>query len=437
MRPRSRCPILQQMLPASGTIFFLAAVLSALFPGMASAQFNQYTPPGGPSKRPETRQDQLKREIAATRYHLGPVRLSPELGIKDVAYVRNLLASTGGSSADVTATVSTGLNAFLHTGPKVTWVARVKPDYVWWRKRGEARRLNLTTGIEGLAFFNRLFVGVAVKREEQQRLLTPEIPELVSGRSDQVQASAEVRLGGKLYGFVHAQENEETGLIDSSADPVTQRILLLDRTERVTRAGLRWRPRSGWTIGLGGEHSEVDFVRRTVDSSNSGDAPVFELLVDRRHFFFQTDLAARSLRAREGSRFVPFDGVTGNAVLSLSVHPGLEAWFYGNRNLVYSLSTLYPYLDDRRIGVALSAKLGKRLVPRVFVETGEDRFVPSSPAVIRRSDDVTSFGGALLYRATETLIVTTQVTRSRFDSNIPGADRSYTSGGVTVTLGTP
>jgi hypothetical protein len=403
---------------------------------MASAQFNQYTPPGGPSQRPETREAQLKREIAGARYHLGPIRLLPELGIKDVAYVRNLLAGAGGSSADVTATVSTGLSAFLHTGPKITWVARVKPDYVWWRRRDEARRLNLSTGIEGLAFFNRLFVGVAVKREEQQRLLTPEIPELASGRSDQVQANAEVRLGGTLYGFASAGQSEETGLIDPADDPLRRQITLLDRTERVARAGLRWRPRSGWTIGLGGERSAVDFVRRAADSSNSGNAPVFELLVDRRHFFFQTELAARSLRAREGSRFVPFDGVTGNAALSLSVHPGLEGWIYGSRNLVYSLSPLYPYLDDRRLGVALSARLGERLAPRIFFETGEDRFVPSSPAVFRRSDDLTSFGGALLFRVTDTLLVTTQVTRSRFDSNIPGSDRSYTSGGVTVALGT-
>jgi hypothetical protein len=57
--------------------------------------------------------------------------------------------------------------------------------------------------------------------------------------------------------------------------------------------------------------------------------------------------------------------------------------------------------------------------------------------VPRRNDDLFSYGGGLLFRATETLVVTAQVTRSRFDSNLPGADRSFTSGGLTVLLGTP
>jgi hypothetical protein len=432
MRLRSRYPRLA-ISPLCGTIV-LSAVLST---GMAYAQFNQYTPPGGPSQRPETREEQLKREILGARYHLGPVRIAPELGLKDLAYVRNLLGPEDGTIADATATVSAGLNAFLHTGPKITWVARVKPDYVWWRRRSEARRLNLTSGIEALGFFNRLFVGVAVKRSEQQRILTPEVPEPASGRSDEIEANTEVRLTGALYGFADVREGKEKALIDRTDDPLLQQIALLDRTERVARAGLRWRPRTGWTFGLGGERSEVDFERHAADSSNSGSAPVAELLIDRRRFFFQTDLAARSLHARAGSRFVSFDGITGNAALSVEVAPGLSTWVYGSRNLVYSLSPLYPYLDDRRAGLAMSASLGKRLAPRIFVESGEDRFVRSSPAAPQRTDDLSSFGGALLFRATETLMITLQVTRSRFDSNIPGSDRSYTSGGVTVALGTP
>jgi hypothetical protein len=422
MRLKSRCSI-------------FAIFLYFLSTGVANSQFNQYTPPGGPQERPEDRETRLKRELAEARYHFGPIRIAPEAGIKDVAYVRNLFTSGGETASDVTATVAAGGRGYLHTGPKIVWIARVRPEYVWWHQRTAARRFNLNSGIEGLGFFNRLFVGVSATRSEQQRILTPEVPQLGSGRSDELQATAELRLTGALYTFLTARGDQQKNLADDLVDPAGRQLSLLDRKETVERGGLRWRPFPGYTLGVGAEHSQVGFDRKVLDSSNAGTAPILEMLVDRRRFFFQVDAADRSLTARQGSRFIDFHGITGSIGASYRPQRSLEVWTYANRNVVYSLSPLYPYLDDSRVGIALGVGAGKRLVSRFFAETGQERYKAFSAAEPQRRDDVRSFGGSLRLLVSERVTVVAQVTRSRYSSNVPGNDRSYTSGGLSVTLG--
>jgi hypothetical protein len=422
MRLKSRCSI-------------FAIFLCFLLTGVANAQFNQYTPPGGPQERPEDRETRLKRELLEARYHFGPVRIAPEAGVKDVAYVRNLFGSGGESASDVTATVAAGGRGYLHTGPKIVWIARFRPEYVWWRQRSAARRFNLNSGIEGLGFFNRLFLGVSATRTEQQRILTPEVPQLGSARSDEAQVTAELRLSGALYTFLTARGDQQKNLADDLADPSGRQLSLLNRKETVERMGVRWRPAPGYTVGVGAEHSQVSFDRKLLDSSNAGTAPILEVLVDRRQLFFQVDAAARSLTARQGSRFIDFNGVTGSVGASYHLRRSLEIWTYANRNVVYSLSPLYPYLDDSRVGLALGLGTGKRLVSRFFAETGQERYKAFSAAEPQRRDDVRTLGGALRLLVSERVTVSAQVTRSRYSSNLPGFDRSYTAGGLSVTLG--
>jgi hypothetical protein len=415
------------------SIYPILGFLFLMSPWCANAQFDQYTPPGGPQDRPESREERLKREIEGARFHFGPVRLSFEGGIKDVAYVRNLFAAQG-EVADVTATLGVGARAYLHTGSKVTWVARVHPEYVWWRQRSDSRRFNTSYGVEGLGFFNRVFVGVAASRTEEQRLLTPEVPTLANARGDDVQATAEVRLTGALYSFATVRQDRQVGLVDEVMDPLTRSLAFLDREEKVARGGLRWRPRTGWMLGLGAERTQVDFDRQVLDSSNAGTAPVLEVLIDRRRFFFQVDAASRSLQARQGSRFVAFHGTTGSAAASFRARPSQEVWLYANRSLIYSLSPSYPYLSDERTGLALGFGVGGRLSSRLFVETGRNSYVAFSAAAPPRHDAVLSFGASLRLLAVRGLSINAQAVRSRYDSNLPGGDRTFTAGGLTVNF---
>src|SRR6185369_4217609 len=113
-----------------------------------------------------------------------------------------------------------------------------------------------------------------------------------------------------------------------------------------------------------------------------------------------------------------------------------EIFLYGHRNLIYSILPQYPYLDDQRVGVSLHARLGHRARGSLYVEGGTDGFTASRlvAGAPDRRDDVTSFGGTLAVDLGRSASLVLTGVRSRFRSNLPGDDRTFTSLGVTVAL---
>ncbi|HEY4590640.1 MAG TPA: hypothetical protein VII86_15545, partial [Thermoanaerobaculia bacterium] len=127
---------------ASLTLILCLVALSGADRAGAQSIF-EYTPPGGPEEKPESRQQELEHQVETARYHLGPVRVAPWATLRDIAYVRSLFTSSGVEQpADVTATVGAGFRAYLPNGAKATWIAQVLPEYVWWQKEVERRQLN-------------------------------------------------------------------------------------------------------------------------------------------------------------------------------------------------------------------------------------------------------------------------------------------------------
>jgi hypothetical protein len=404
-----------------------------LYAGAASAQFVQYTPPGGPARPPESRKEELEREIEEARYRLGPVRVEPWLRLRDVAYVRSFFSSGVEIPSDFTATVGAGLRGYLRTGRKVMWTAQVLPEYVWWADQQERRRLNGVYGLGVYGFFNRLTVEATAGREQEQRIVTPEVPQPVSARGDGANLLVEVEVSGAFSVFAASSLVRQENLVDDLDDPRTEGLDLLDRDERVARAGVRWRPREKWTISLGAERSEVDFNRSALDRSNSGTAPVLGVRLDGSRVLAEVNLAARALEARQGARFADYDGVTGNAAVTLS-GGSLQYGLYGSRNLVYTLTPEYAYLEDERLGAVIGLTLSRRSQARLFAETGANDYTVLVSGTPERQDDLTSYGASLRFGVRDAAGITLAAVRSEFDSNLPGRDRTYTSVGITINI---
>ncbi|HYX22932.1 MAG TPA: hypothetical protein VFC23_02180 [Thermoanaerobaculia bacterium] len=405
-----------------------------LMAGSAGAQF-QYTAPGGPEEKPASRQEALALELSRARYRLGPLRVAPWAALHDVAYVRSLLTSGQQLPGDFTATAGAGFHAYLRNGPKVTWNADVLPEYVWWRKQASRRRVDgrYLLGFHG--FFNRLTVEATAGRQQRLRIVTPEVPVLASSRQDSAEVLAELELSAAVFAFASAAVDEQTNLVDVIEDPRLASLRLLDRRERVTRGGLRWQPRQELSVALGVEGSRVDFARTALPRSNSGTAPLVQLRYRSRRLGFSAELASRSLSARQGSDFVPYHQTTGNAALELGTGHRFGGSLYASRNLLYALTPGYAYLQDDRVGMVLRAGLSRLFAGRVFAETGTDDYTAFTAGVPHRRDDVSSFGAGLDFRLGEDVTFGLQAVRSRFVPNLPIGTRTFTSAGVTVSLG--
>lgn len=407
-----------------------------LVAGGAGAQFLQYTPPGGPPEEPEDRQEELERQIQEARYHLGPVRISPWAALKDFAYIRNFFETGDGSpDDDVTATLGAGFRAYLRNGSKAAWSFQVLPEYTWWARQPERRQLNGRYLLSFHGYFNRLTLEAIGGRQQELRIVTPDLPTPVSARSDGGEIRAELKLTGAVSAFTAFSVDQQDNLVEDLADPRFLTLGLLDREERVLRGGLRWRPRSEWTVGLGAERSQVDFDHDTLDRSNEGTAPIVEVRYRGNRLEAGFDLADRSLEARRDSLFVPYDRLTGSAQVAVKSGRRTSAGVYASRSLAYTTSPLYAYLQDGRLGVFLGIGVGGQAGFRIFAEGGDNDYVPFSPLIQQRRDDVTSYGGSLTFPLGRFLSVQVNGVRSRFDSNIPVADRTYTSVGTTIALG--
>jgi hypothetical protein len=399
----------------------------------AGAQVFQYTPPGGPQE-PEPRKEALEREVQEARYHLGPVRIAPWATVRDVSYVRNLFATGEAPPDDVTATLGAGFRAYLHNGPKATWRAQVLPEYVWWSQQSDRRKLNGRYLLDFYGFFNRLTLEAHAGREQQQKIITPEVPVPVSARRDGGELFVEVEATQTLFAFGRYSFARQDSLVDTLADPRTGDFQLLDRDERTAAAGLSWRPRRPWSLSLGIEHTQEDFDRAVLDRSNSGTSPVVEVRFQGRRLDFRTDLAARSLEARQESLFVPFDEVTGNAVVTLRGRNRLSTSLYANRNILYSASLAYAYFTDDKLGASLALALGRRAQVRFFAETGTHDFTAFSAGTPPLRQDVFSYGSSVLFRISPGLEVGLEALHTEIDSGMPGGNRSYTSIGTTINL---
>jgi len=397
----------------------------------------QYTPPGGPQEKPESRRQDLERRVEEARYHLGPVRVAPWAALRDVAYVRSLFTAGGPRQPDdVTATVGAGFRAYLRSSTKATWTAQVLPEYVWWQKQSDRRQLNGRYLLGFAGYFNHLTLEIQAGRRQQQQIVTPEVPTPVSSRNDGGELLAELRLSQAFSLFAVTDFNRTNNLVDDLRDPVTGALRLLDRDDRAERLGLRWRPERRWTVGVAGERTESDFTHQgAFDRSNSGTAPYLEVVFRGNHLGFEAEAADRSLTARRGADFLPFHGVTGNAAVTLgSTEARTTLSFYANRNLIYSLSSLYPYFTDERLGTSLTMALGLRARGRIYVEGGHDDYTPFSPATPHRREDVSSYGGSITVELRRSLRLGIEGVRSRFDPNVPGETRTYSSIGMTISV---
>ncbi|HEX2254277.1 MAG TPA: hypothetical protein VHQ65_13480 [Thermoanaerobaculia bacterium] len=397
--------------------------LSTLLAADAVAQATQYTAPGGSNLGGTRSKEDLEREMAEARWSLGPVRLAPWIGVRDLAWVDNVYAEGGDETSDVTVTAGAGLTAYLPTGPKIFWLAQAMPEYVWWADSDERRRLVGRYGVGGFGSFNRLELAVRALRTEEQAVVTSESPQLAIAQREEVGLDGELRLLSTLALTVAAADTDLEQESDEPFDPRVPDFSRLDRGERRLGAGLAWRPNDQVRLELGAEHLETEFAPGARDLSGSGTSPYLALEVVGNRLSTLGRLVQRRLDPEPGSVLVPVEALEGD--LRLELRPGWRFTFgaYGSQLVTYSLAEGQSHFEARRFGADVAAPFAGRFDLRLFGETGENRYEPLAAAAPRRLDEVTAYGVRLGWRLREWLSYRAGFVQEEYDSNLPGFDR--------------
>ncbi len=428
-KPRSSVRRPRLALPA-----FLVLLGATSIAAPAMAQFDEYRPPGGLVQPPADQKGALKKAAEDARWHLGPVRVAPWWQLRDIQYVDNAFGASEGRQGDVTASVGVGLRAYFRTGPKVYWRVQALPEYVWWRKATERRRLGGRYGLSAFAFWNHLTVEATGERTQEQKFVSPEVAALAQARSDHGALALDFSITDRISLFARAEEVELRNLVSASAGeaPFDQ----FDRNESILRGGARYRLPRGFSIGVGVEHAEVDFVDAPgrVDRSSVGTSPFVQISQQNEDRFFSLEVAARSADPRPGSSFVPFDSTTAKLEAGFGTGNRLSSSAYGSRGIVYTLAAGYSYLEDDRVGGALSFEISRRTSLRVFAEIGRNSYQVAAPGTPERRDNLRAYGGAISLATGRSSSLGIHLSRIDLTSNLPGFDRSVTAVGAGLTL---
>ncbi len=412
----------------------MTRIVMALFAGLlasgASAQFEQYTPPGSFEETRETMDELLERSMKEARWRWGRVFLHPWVGIPNLAYVDPVTDSDGNETSDFTVSIGAGIRAYAPIGRELTLAVHALPEYVWWRDLSERRELNGRYGAGLSGNLGRTGLELTATRDEDARYVSREIEELVNTRDDLARLALEVDVGRGVSVFAEGSLRELSFVEDIE---VSLELRELEREEEVLRAGLRMELPRGLAVGVGVESSVVDF---TVDDSrsHSGTSPIVELEYDASPFLLSVHVAFRDLKADPGSRFVADDEVTGSLRCSWQVSDRTQIQLYGNRSLVYSAEDRWAYFEETGFGLGVKAALTSQVSVRVHAEQGDNAYVSFEPEPPERSDDYITFGGQVEVGLGR-LFLTLGVSTTDYTSNFPGRDRSTTTISSGLTLG--
>lgn len=415
------------------------AALLVLFASEAGAQFRQYTRPGGPGERAAGSEEEIERTLDDARWRLGPIRLVPTFGLRQLQYVDNAFAGAGDDQeriSDLTVTVGAGLTAYLPTGGDVYWMLEASPEFVWWRDLTERRQFTGRYGAGVFAFFNRLELEVTAGREEAQGVASAEFPQLTVTRRDHLDARAGLRLTGKVDLALSAGWSEYSDQSDETDDPRVPAFARLDREERIVRAALGYRITRRTRIALGVERTESNSAAAAQDLSATGTAPTLEVDVQGARTELTLVVARRSLEPEGTSRFAPYDAVNGDASITWRPRPRLGVQLYGSVHPALSLLDDYSHYEERRAGVALLSTRSRRVAVALFAERGENRYQRSRPDAPERTDDARSYGAQVDLSLRRSFTLKLRAQRDQFDSAQPGGDRDVTSVQTAIALTT-
>lgn len=381
-----------------------------------------------PRERTVPRGEQLRRQLEASRYHLGPFRIQPRFMVRDLGYNDNVFGATDENKvSDWTATAVGGVHWMLPVGPKMYVVGDALPEYTWYQKLSERRFFGGTYNASMILPLSRMSVEATGSRAKSLAIVSSELEAPAIRELNHAHLDAEVEIVERFSIFGRGAAETHRYQVDSTSEGALARVAELDRDETAVRGGFRYRPLSFFDVTVAAEHTTGEFLVNPQARDNVSDAILVGLHYDRPRVLFNVTAGQRKGKPRNLSTFPEYSTTTGAWYLRYSLGAPIDLEGYGHRRVTYGLETTNPYFFDTRNGVAVSGRIGYRVSVRAFGEVGDNDYplvaLPRATPV-KRKDQVATIGGGLSVRLYRNSSFTVVVSQSEFDSNIDVNDRS-------------
>ncbi len=422
--PRVGCMGPARVAVAAGILFM---------PGLLAGQVP--TEPGL-SERTLLPRAEIDQQIAESRFRLGSVHLTPVLAITQATYENNVTGTPENPVGDFIATVSAGVGLILPAGKNVFLRVGAFPSYTWYADLSERSFWGGKYGADFLAFMNRLTIGGGASYSKTDVVFSTENQTHVTLELSTARFDAEYRLLQRLYlyGEGQLQRFRYTG---PGAGSVAGSPFTTDHTTGLYRGEVRYRWTEYLRISAGYQGTQADFVYVPQQYDNKTRSVIGGVYYDRGKLFVNASGGYTEGTPNHGSTIPPFSGFLGSGSVTYSLLRRLDLQGYGGRSISYGTSS--PYYVLTRYGGGVVVTVGWRLSLRGFGYLGTDSY--STPTevpevgLVDRVDDVTGYGGGLTFLFSPRVQLRFVASQSRYNSNVPGFDRSYYRWAVSLGVG--
>lgn len=398
---------------AAGAAVFLAALLA---PARGLGQQVPY-------ERVVPLKEQVEGDLKRARFRLGPIRLLPTLTLENAGWTNNALGTPEGEP-DWHLTARGGTRLVVPLGHSAAFRGEALPTYTWYHKLVERRSFGGTYGAELALFSSRLSGLVGARHSRDTQIVSTEIYQPVPQTDQTGYAQLELSLFRRiaLVGYGEARR-----LRLHPPDDATVDFTFLNSDFRAVRGGLKYRFADRIDISAQVEGTRTTYPLGGELRDNETTAYLLGIGYDRERFYINLLGGYREGGPYAGSAFPEYSGPTGSAFLSWFLARRLELQLYAQRNLTSSLHSVNPYYVETVGGGALNLKIGHRITLRGFAEVSRNRYPLDEEVdgvLVRREDDGRALGGGFIFRLFRSASFSALVSHTRFDSNIPGAERS-------------
>ena len=407
--------------------------------GLAGPALGQLSSEGPILQRSVPRPEEIEQEKETAAVHLGALRLSPFLGIRDLSYYSNVVGTSGSPVPDWTATLFGGTRFLLPVGGKSVFRGAAEPAYIYWNKLSSGRGWIGDYGGEWIGLFNRFTLEAGGGYRDWITVLSSESEQTVRNHLVTGRVGAEIDIFRRLA-VVGRWESLKTAYSDiDTGGGATAASSLLDRTEQAIQGGLRYKPNDQFSLGLLADVTQVRFKSEGQDRNSDGRSLRLHGRYDQPSFYVEFTGGYATAEGHEALSYFP------------SYRTGVYRWFvsyfrsevlelqaYGWRRPVYSYFLDNPYFFETRNGLQVNVKVTPRIVLSAFGNAGSNQYpveVLVYDSIVTRKDDVVSWGGGLSWNVWRAARVSAIYAKDRYTSNVPGIERDVFRVSLNLIIG--
>ena len=372
-------------------------------------------------------QEEIKADMDSARFRLGPIRVIPSAAVTDAGYDSNVFGETENVVSDWTATFVAGARFLVPFGSKMYLRADAFPQYTWYAELADRRSFGGDYRGSLFGFFNRLSVELSSAYFQRYQLFSTEVNSRVLNKTTAASGNVELQVAGPFFLFVTG----DYGRIryDQTGAPPDEDVTRNNRDQYAVGGGVRYRVSPSWNLSTAVAESRAEFLTTGAVRDNRSTSYLVGFQFNRPRLYVNLSGGYREGRAINGSLFPAYSTGVGSAFVSFFPIRWFEIRTYGERRVAYSVSETNPYYFENRIGGAVNIEVLSRFLIKGFAEKGPNNYpVPQlvNDVFVKRRDEAVLYGGGLSIRLIRNAVFTGTVSRTVYESNIPGEDRDFT-----------